>query len=78
MIGGQSHIAKDHRLKPGSNQIFQYLGPLPSMQYFRPHNQFNVGDTLPTMPLRLIADYFVPVELELTYTEACRRRRLIP
>ncbi|MGA2501536.1 MAG: LamG-like jellyroll fold domain-containing protein, partial [Tepidisphaeraceae bacterium] len=25
----------------------QYLGPLPSMQYFRPHNQFNVGDTLP-------------------------------
>jgi hypothetical protein len=29
------------------------------------------------MPLRLIADYFVPVELESTYTEACRRRRLI-
>ena len=25
----------------------QYLGALPSMQYFRPHNQFNVGDTLP-------------------------------
>jgi len=40
-------------------------------------NQFNVGDTLPTMPLRLIADYFVPVELELTYMETCRRRRLI-
>lgn len=36
-----------------------------------------VGDPLPTMPLRLIADYFVPVELEATYTEACRRRRLI-
>ena len=40
-------------------------------------NQFDVGDTLPTMPLRLIADYFVPVELEATYTETCRRRRLI-
>ena len=39
--------------------------------------QFAVGDPLPTMPLRLIADYFVPVELEATYTEACRRRRLI-
>ena len=38
---------------------------------------FAVGDALPTMPLRLIADYFVPVELEATYTEACRRRRLI-
>ncbi|MGE5608677.1 MAG: LamG-like jellyroll fold domain-containing protein [Bacillota bacterium] len=25
----------------------QYLGVSPSMQYFRPHNQFNVGDTLP-------------------------------
>jgi beta-fructofuranosidase len=25
----------------------RYLGPTPSMQYFRPHNQFNVGDTLP-------------------------------
>ncbi|HEV3440271.1 MAG TPA: DUF4058 family protein [Gemmata sp.] len=41
-------------------------------------NSFSVGDPLPTMPLRLIADYFVPVELEATYTEACRRRRLIP
>lgn len=38
---------------------------------------FAVGDPLPTMPLRLIADVFVPVELEATYTEACRRRRLI-
>jgi hypothetical protein len=39
---------------------------------------FAVGDPLPTMPLRLVADYFVPVELERTYTEACRRRRFIP
>ena len=40
-------------------------------------NPFAVGDPLPTMPLRLIADYFVPVELEATYMETCRRRRLI-
>jgi hypothetical protein len=38
---------------------------------------FAVGDQLPTMPLRLIAEYFVPVELEATYSEACRRRRLL-
>jgi hypothetical protein len=37
-------------------------------------NAFNVGDPLPTMPLRLIADYFVPVELEMSYTAACHRR----
>jgi len=41
-------------------------------------NPFKVGDALPTMPLRQITDYFVPVELEMTYMEACRRRRLIP
>jgi hypothetical protein len=40
-------------------------------------NAFTVGDPLPTMPLRLIADFFVPVELDATYMEACRRRRLI-
>lgn len=38
---------------------------------------FAVGDPLPTMPLRLVADYFVPVELERTYTETRRRRRLV-
>ncbi|MBX9581036.1 MAG: hypothetical protein K2X87_12065 [Gemmataceae bacterium] len=38
---------------------------------------FAVGDPLPTMPLRLVGDLFVPVELEMTYTEACRRRRLV-
>ena len=37
-----------------------------------------VGATLPTMPLRLVDDLFVPVELEATYLEACRRRRLNP
>lgn len=30
-----------------SARRLRYLGPTPSMQYFRPHNQFNVGDTLP-------------------------------
>jgi hypothetical protein len=41
-------------------------------------NAFSVGDSLPTMPLRLIDDLFVPVELETTYMEACRGRRLNP
>jgi hypothetical protein len=34
-----------------------------------------VGSALPTMPLRLLGELFVPVELEWAYTEACRRRR---
>jgi hypothetical protein len=38
---------------------------------------FAVGDPLPTMPLRLIADYFVPVDFEAAYTYARRRRELI-
>jgi hypothetical protein len=38
--------------------------------------RFGVGDTLPTMPLRLVADYFVPIELETIYTEVCRCRRV--
>ncbi|MBL8794753.1 MAG: DUF4058 domain-containing protein [Planctomycetia bacterium] len=36
-----------------------------------------VGTALPTMPLRLTGDLFVPVEFELTYLETCRQRRLI-
>jgi hypothetical protein len=39
-------------------------------------NTFAVGDPLPTMPLRLTGDIFVPIEFEASYTEACRRRRL--
>jgi hypothetical protein len=35
-----------------------------------------VGEPLPTLPLRLTGDIFVPVEFEATYQEACRRRRL--
>lgn len=35
-----------------------------------------VGRLLPTMPLRLTGDLFVPVELEATYTEACTRLRI--
>ncbi len=31
---------------------------------------------LPTMPLRLLGDLFVPVEFEAAYQEACRHRRL--
>src|SRR5262249_52325567 len=37
---------------------------------------FAVGASLPTLPLRLTGDLFVPVEFEATYQEACRRRRL--
>jgi hypothetical protein len=36
-----------------------------------------VGQPLPTMPLRLTGDLFVPVEFETTYRETCRRRRLL-
>lgn len=36
-----------------------------------------LGATLPTLPLRLIEDEFVPVELESTYAETCRLRRLV-
>jgi hypothetical protein len=35
-----------------------------------------VGAPLPTLPLRLTGDLFVPVEFEPAYQEACRRRRL--
>ena len=38
---------------------------------------FEVGDALPTLPLRLTGDLFVPIDLERTYTESCRRRRLL-
>jgi hypothetical protein len=37
---------------------------------------FALGQPLPTLPLRLTADLFVPVDFESTYQEACRRRRL--
>ena len=37
---------------------------------------FEVGSVLPTLPLRLTGDWFVPVDFESTYQEACRRRRL--
>lgn len=40
-----------------------------------PH-RLAVGQPLPTLPLRLTGDLFVPVDLDATYTEACRRRRL--
>jgi hypothetical protein len=35
-----------------------------------------VGSPLPTLPLRLNRDLFVPVEFDAAYQEACRRRRL--
>jgi hypothetical protein len=36
-----------------------------------------VGSELPTMPLRLTGDVFVPVEFELTYVQTCRKRKLL-
>lgn len=38
--------------------------------------QLAVGAALPTLPLRLTGDLFVPVDFEAAYQEACRRRRL--
>ena len=35
-----------------------------------------VGEPLPTMPLRLTGDLFVPVDFESPYQKTCRRRRL--
>ena len=39
-------------------------------------NELKVGEVLPTMPLRVVAGLFVPVELEETYAAACRGRKL--
>ncbi len=35
-----------------------------------------LGSALPTLPLRLTGDLFIPVDFEAAYQEACRRRRL--
>ena len=35
------------------------------------------GEALPTMPLRLTRDVFVPVEFEAAYQETCKKRRVI-
>lgn len=37
---------------------------------------FALGDALPTLPLRLQGELFVPVDLASTYEEACRKRRI--
>jgi Protein of unknown function (DUF4058) len=36
-----------------------------------------VGKPLPTVPLRLTGDLFVPIEFEITYVQACRFLRLM-
>lgn len=38
--------------------------------------RFSIGDGLPTMPLRLTGELFVPVDFETSYQEACSRRRM--
>lgn len=35
-----------------------------------------LGAALPTLPLRLTGELFIPVDFEASYQEACRRRRL--
>jgi hypothetical protein len=37
---------------------------------------FAVGQGLPVLPLAVAADLILPVDLEATYMDACRRRRL--
>jgi hypothetical protein len=51
-------------VRDGSEQIEVWPSPL------------EVGRPLPTLPLALNAEHCVPVDLEKTYTVACRRRRL--
>lgn len=38
---------------------------------------YRLGAPLPSLPLRLEGDMMVPIELEETYQEACRRRRIL-
>lgn len=40
-----------------------------------PH-ELRLGEPLPELPLRLTGETFVPVNLESSYREACRRRRI--
>ncbi len=40
-------------------------------------NPLQIGAVLPTMPLRVVAGLFVPVEFEETYVAACRGRKLL-
>ncbi|MCI0703764.1 MAG: DUF4058 family protein [Planctomycetia bacterium] len=39
-------------------------------------NPLRIGEVIPTMPLRIVAGLFVPVELEETYVTTCRGRKL--
>jgi hypothetical protein len=39
-------------------------------------NPLRIGEAIPTMPMRVVAGHFVPVELEDTYLAACRGRKL--
>jgi hypothetical protein len=67
LSGDPTHYAVSYRpvLREGKSEI--ELWP----------ETFTLGERLPTMPLRLTGDTFVPVDFESSYTEACRRRRII-
>lgn len=41
------------------------------------HQPCVIGEPLPTMPLRLTGDLFVPVDFEIAYVATCRGRRVM-
>lgn len=63
--GRQYAVSYRPLLRDGQPQIEQW------------RETFDIGDHLPTMPLRITGDLFAPVDFEATYLEACRRRRII-
>ncbi len=41
------------------------------------HESFNIGDSLPTLPLWLRGGFCLPVDLNATYDRTCREQRII-
>jgi len=62
--GGQYAVAYGAARREGRHQMDVWL------------ERFAVGDPLPTLPLRLTGDLFVPINFEAAYQEACQKRRL--
>ncbi|MEO2090099.1 MAG: DUF4058 domain-containing protein [Gemmataceae bacterium] len=62
--GGLYAVAYRPVVRDGGSTVDQWVRPLA------------VGGPLPELPLRLAGDYFVPVDFEAAYQEACRRRRI--
>lgn len=65
-----------------ADQVIYATSYRPTVRDDRPQidlwqEQLALGKPLPTMPLRLTGDLFVPIQFEVTYFETCRRRRLV-